>query len=182
MQLISTLPRNTAFHTQHKVEFGLKVHDTDVETMVVNSVRCQFCVYYGREVSVQVGEKRQRKKTTNIKYWDAPFRAELYRTHHVTQYPVRWAPYQKLSHTGKAALFETDKVKFKHTLDHPHLGQQVNSLVFDVDTQIVDTIIGDMFFHPDQFGSGTYVNAMKLFHWNTIHNDYTVTIGNPMQF
>ena len=58
----------------------------------------------------------------------------------------------------------------------------INSLLYNIDASIVDTIIGDMFFHPDQFGSGSHVNAMKLFKRNTIHDDYTVTITNLMQF
>ena len=158
--------RTTTFQNQHQVEFGLKVHDIDIETLVVNAVRCQFCVYYGRENSVQVGEKRQRKQTTNFKYWDAPFRAELHRTHHITQHLVRWESYQKLSYTKKAAFFETDKVQFKHTL-HAHLGQKVNSLLYNIDASIVDTIIGDMFFHPDQFGSGSQCDEIIQAKHNT---------------
>ena len=78
------------------------------------------------------------------------------------QQPVRWESYQKLNYTEKTAFFETDKVQFKHTL-HAHLGQKVNSLLYNIDAPIVETIIGDMFFHPDQFGSGSHVNTMKLF-------------------
>jgi hypothetical protein len=39
-----------------------------------------------------------------------------------------------------------------------------------------------MFFHPDDYGSSSYVNAMKLFKRNTTYDDYTITITNPMQF
>ena len=97
------------------------------------------------------------------------------------QQPVRWESYQKLNYTEKTAFFETDKVQFKHTL-HAHLGQKVNSLLYNIDAPIVETIIGDMFFHPDQFGSGSHLNAMKLFKRNTIYDDYAVTIMNLMQF
>lgn len=181
-----TAARHTAFQNQHKIEFGLKIHNIDVVTLAVESVRCQFCVYYGREESApKAGEKqrkRQRKQTANVKYWDPPFRAELFRSHHVSQHPVRWESYQKLSYTEKVEFFELDKVKFKDTL-HAHLGQKVDSLLFDIDAPIVDIIIGNMFFHPDDFGTSSHVNVMKLFKRNTTsYNDYTVTITNPMQF
>jgi hypothetical protein len=64
-----------------------------------------------------------------------------------------------------------NKVKFKDTL-HAHLGRRVNSLLFDIDV------------HPNDFCTSSHVNAMmKLFKRNTTsHDDFTVTIMNPMQF
>lgn len=48
---------------------------------------------------------------------------------------------------------------------------------------IVDKIIGDIFFHPDDQNGITYKNAMQLFHSNSEdENIYTVTIKYPMQF
>jgi hypothetical protein len=62
------------------------------------------------------------------------------------------------------------KSKFKDTL-HALLGPKVNSLLFDIDVPIVDTIIGGMFFHPDDFGTSSHVNTMKPFKRNTTsHN------------
>src|SRR5208282_2668965 len=104
-----------------------------------------FCVYYGREQIV--GQNRQRQPTTTIKHWDPPFRAELYKKHHDTQHSMQWNKYQLLSHDEKVAQV-AGKLQFKETL-HSHFGQKNAHLLFNFNASIVNTIIGDMFFHPD---------------------------------
>ena len=79
--------RNTPFQSKHLIEFGLKVSDVDVTTILTTSVRCEFCVYYGREQAV--GQKRVRQLTTTLKHWKSPFRAENYKKHHDSQHPLQ---------------------------------------------------------------------------------------------
>ena len=55
------------------------------------------------------------------------------------------------------------------------------TLRFKVDAPIVESIIGNLFFHPDDYGGVSQTNALKLFKPN-ISNSYTVTLMNPLQF
>jgi len=46
---------------------------------------------------------------------------------------------------------------------------------FDIDAPIGDTIIGDMFFHPDDHADTSHTNALRLFKCNDNVNGYKVT-------
>ena len=37
------------FQTEHLIKYGLSIIERDVRTMEVCAVRCQFCVFFGRE-------------------------------------------------------------------------------------------------------------------------------------
>jgi hypothetical protein len=50
--------------------------------------------------------------------------------------------------------------------------------VYNINAAIVEKVISDMFFHPDEKGSISRAHTMKLFTPND-HN-YTVTIKNPL--
>ena len=56
------------------------------------------------------------------------------------------------------------------------------SFTFDIDASIVDIIIDDMFFHPDDHISTSHANALKLFKRNDNTNRYKVTRDNSLQF
>jgi len=53
---------------------------------------------------------------------------------------------------------------------------------FDIDARIMDTIIGDMFFHPDGHAGMSHTNALRLFKCNDNANGYKVTRDNSLQF
>ena len=55
-------------------------------------------------------------------------------------------------------------------------------LVFKIDAPIVDTIIGNLFFHPDDHEGLSQVKVLKLFKSNTNFNEYTITLTNLLQF
>ena len=93
---------------------------------------------------------------------------------------MQWNQYQSLSPNAKVEQF-TAKLHFKKML-HSHFGQKNTHLLFNFSASIVDTIIDDMFFHPDEHGGISYVKALNLFKRNMGNTDYTVIIKNPMQF
>jgi hypothetical protein len=98
--------RKTPFQIKHELEFGLKVSQRDPGTKLVLSVRCQFCVHFGKEE--KVGSKRKAAQTT--KEFGPPFRQENYRSHLNSQHPIRWAEYCKLPNDGdRVAFFGTAK-------------------------------------------------------------------------
>ena len=157
----ATPTARTSVRLQHKhlLDFALKVTQRDLTTALVCSVRCQFCAYSGRE---QIpGQKRQRQQTMTVKHWVSPFRTELYKKHHESQHFTQWQEYQVLSHDEKVAHF-TGKLQFKETL-HSHFGQKNTHLLFKFDASLVEIIIGDLFFHPDDYGGPSHVKALKLF-------------------
>ena len=56
------------------------------------------------------------------------------------------------------------------------------SFTFDIDAPIVDTIIDNMFFHPDDHADMSHSNALRLFKHNENMDGYKVTWNNSLQF
>ena len=63
------------------------------------------------------------------------------------QYPAQWREYSKFSNEGKKSYFQND-VPDHETIQAYFQGTQVPHHEF-VDKTIVDVIIGDMYFHPE---------------------------------
>ena len=177
-QVVPATPksRNTPFQDKHLLEFALKVTQRNAKTGKVCAVRCQFCSFYGREELL--GQKREREQTMNDKIWES-FRKEYYRKHHLDQHSTRWAEYKSLSNVEKEAYF-IDKRQYKDTIPN-HFGQINTHIIFRISSSIVEKIIGDIFFHPDDHGGITQERALNLFTPNA-DDGYTVTIKNPLQF
>ena len=55
-------------------------------------------------------------------------------------------------------------------------------IIFSISSSIIEKIIRDMFFHPDDHGSITHERALNLFTPKNDGDEYTVTIKNPLQF
>jgi hypothetical protein len=162
---------------EHVVKYGLKVMERGKDTGDVVSVRCQFCIYFGPEeypAKARGHAKNQTKKT-----WTNNWRADLYRKHHVSEHHSTWQRYDASSHPEKLIFFD-NKVAFKNTMLH-HINQSNTQLQFNINAAIIDTIIGEMFFHPDDYGGVTQKSALKLFQ-KQANSDYQVVISNPMQF
>ena len=64
----------------------------------------------------------------------------------------------------------------------PHINFEstATALKINIHLSIVDILINDMFFHPDDQGGATQQAALKLF--SQKGNYYEVTIPNPLQF
>ena len=137
------------FQTEHLIKYGLSVIERDVRTMEVCAVRCQFCVFFDREEVV--GQKRERQQTEHIKDFKS-FSPELYRKHLQGQHLTLWGAYEKLSQVEKASYFN-EKVQHKATISG-HFGQKMQAHdVYNVDAEIVDKVIDEMFFHSDEKGN-----------------------------
>ncbi len=172
--------RNTPFQIQHVVEFGLLILQRDRITANICSVRCQFCIYNGKENAI--GEKRKRAQTEIPKDWTIPFRTSKYRDHHVSQHRGTWEAYQKLTYDQKKDYFE-DKVKHNDMIEKQFGVSKRTHTIYYIDAPIIDKIIGEMFFHPNEQDGITRAHALKLFDADPENpNIYTVTIKYPMQF
>ena len=172
--------RTTKFQMQHIIEFGFQVIQCNIHTKEVCSVHCQFCNYIGKESAI--GEKHKCLQTEIVKDWKAPFRTTNYRLHHEGQHQGTWAAYQKLSYEAKSIYFD-NMIKHKDTINS-HFGVSKRThTVYSINACIVDKIIGNIFFHPDDQNGVTHRNVMQLFHPDPEAEDiYLVTIKYPMQF
>ena len=111
--------------------------------------------------------------------WTNNFRADLYQKHFKSEHPSAWATYQILSEDEKLAFFDNKKVPFNNTmLPHINTGLNIMPLIFLINPLIVDILIGDIFFHPDDYGETTQKTALKLFIRK--ENHYEVEISNPI--
>jgi hypothetical protein len=84
----------------------------------------------------------------------------LYTQHHEGQQPSKWAEYQDLSATEKNAYFSS-VVSVANTLNAHFVGAG-DQVFFDIDVQIVDTIIRKMLFQPDA-NDETVESALRVF-------------------
>lgn len=145
------------FKHDHAVQYGLKVTARHVGTGRVSSVTCRFCIVFGREDNV--GAKR--KRTTNAKYFTT-FRADGYKRHLEGQHQEKWAQYQQLSTSEeKEAFFSDVATPYANTLA-AH-GCSTRPLEFNINGPIVDVIIGELLFHPDDVEGVTRQRALSLF-------------------
>src|SRR5438046_5618782 len=115
----------------------------------------------------------------NDKIWES-FCKEYYRKHHLDQHSMRWEEYKSLSNVEKEAYF-TGKTQYKDTIPN-HFGQMNTHIIFSISSSIVEKVIGDMFFHPDDHGGITQEHTLNLFTSNSDSDGYTVMIKNPLQF
>jgi hypothetical protein len=115
------------------------------------SVRCNFYAFFGRTKvkagDEHVGEKRQRSSRNDTKYWTS-FTPQNYRSHHESQHTDLWAKYSALSNEEKHTHFD-GKANHANTL-HQYVDLESDSLTFHVSAPIVDVIISDLFFRPDE--------------------------------
>jgi hypothetical protein len=138
--------KSTPFHTKHALKFNLEVVSKDAKGDV--TVRCLFCVHEGRD-NVEVGGSSgyKRKATLTIKYFMKPFAPFNYCCH-LKQHIESWAAYQAMFDQDKKEYFK-NKVKHINIL-HQHMDLIVDLIKFIILTNIVDTIIGDIFFCNDE--------------------------------
>lgn len=133
-------PRTTAFQAKHQDAYGLEIASLNTQGEV-SSVRCRFCVCFGREE--RKGDGGKRKRTSKIKLLKNPFRAEYFRDHVASQHPHRWGAYQKMSATEKAACFSTKKQRMDSMANHVTTAKDM--LEITISARIVEGILDAMF-------------------------------------
>lgn len=144
------------FQEKHLQQFGLKVTARDAGTSRVSSVCCRFCIVFGREE--KVGSKC--KQTANVKYY-SHFRTDHYGKHLIEAHPKKWAEYQALtSEEDRGGFFQVPE-KFLEKIPAHFEGGDV--IRFLVNKPIVEVIIGELLFHPDDFENVTHARALSLF-------------------
>ena len=148
------------FRLGHETAYGLKICERDAATNDVVSVLCRFCASFGREE--KAGAKR--KVTSNVQYYKRPFRTDHYTKHAKEAHPRRWELYCASSDEKKSTFFdETVPAVHRETIKS-HFGKSHRVVHHFVNKEIVDVIIGEMLFQPDDLSDNiTKERALVIF-------------------
>lgn len=166
------------FKHEHASKYGLRIASRDASGSAVSSCVCRFCEVFGREESDQQGDT-SRKKTGTIKHFET-FRTDLYAQHLKKEHAERWLAYQQLcSEVERHGFFTQVAVPFNQTLAAHFDRSQPLKLV--VNASIVEAIIGDLLFHPDDADGVTHSRALALFAVNG-DGTYSVDIKTARRF
>ncbi|KAJ1344447.1 hypothetical protein BSLG_001007 [Batrachochytrium salamandrivorans] len=169
-------PRDTLFNHQHTLTYGLKIVSKDAKTGKVDLVACRLCIAFG--IEEKVGAKRQ--KTVCKKTFGPQFRPENYRSHLTTQHPKAWAAYQLKCDADKAVFFDV-AVPFVNTIIS-HMDLERDHITYRLDKLIIEVIIEQMLWDPEDIDGLTFDNAMRIFTLDEPSGDYMVTIKTPMAY
>ncbi len=137
---------------------------------------CHFCVCFKRVK--QPGAKHQQ--TENTKYYSAPFYKENYEKHNSSQHPVEWEKYKKASKEEKMEFFET----MKSISIECFIRTNGNILEFIMDLKIVEDIVAQLFFHPNNDLEALSLEKSMVF-FKKVPNtttSYCITVKNVKQF
>ncbi|CAK9202578.1 unnamed protein product [Sphagnum troendelagicum] len=169
--------RSSGYVKDNDVRYGLKVVHRDPKLSKVIGLQCHFCIAFGRKE--KVGSKR--KAATTVQGWSYPFRYDNIENLLRNQHSGQWAVYQALESSSERTSFFNDvSVAFKNSIKahfpSSSLGAE-RQIVYDIEKDIVDTIMGDMMFNPEDqddsnahhdadeepaFGSAAEINALHL--------------------
>jgi len=169
--------RSSRYVKDNDVRYGLKVAYRDPKSLKVIDLQCRFCIAFGWEE--KVGSKR--KAATTVQGWSHPFRYDNIENHLHNQHSGQWALYQALESSSEhASFFDDIPVVFKNSIKahfpSSFLGAE-RQIVYDIEKDIVDTIVGDMMFNPEDqddsdadhdtneepaFNSATEINVLLL--------------------
>lgn len=129
--------------------------------------------------------------TQKPKYWTPPFFTDNYNKNQEVQNPEKWLQYGQLTHKLKRMLFDSagnDAQNFLFSFAAPRQRSEVYFLNLD----IVEVIIAQQLFHPEDANGASHERAMASFKRNMYASEdvgssnrvseYTVTISNPLQF
>lgn len=177
--------RNTSFQANHAAEFGLRIcqRATGSSTAVV-AVACRFCEVFGKE-EPSVGMKRSRSQ--GVKFFKAPFRKENYSSYHTRMHPVKWSEYRELDRSAKELVFDIGG-----GTGHAFLGSRALPTRMFINRTIVDVIISDMMFHPEDMAEVSRARLFESFDRSVDPDDseqsfpnagrYNIIIRNTKQF
>ena len=166
------------FKKVHERKYDVQACNINAQNGETISARCLFCVYFGKDDN---GSSQKRKATTHVKYYKKPFRVQNYKSH-LKQHSVKWQEYQQLSNEEKKSFFENIKMPYVNTLDSHYEVSNREEQDYVIDSCIVDRIIDDLMFDPEDEENVSKEKALSIFKRSTDTNTYTVKIKNFRQF
>jgi hypothetical protein len=91
----------------------------------------------------------KRGRSEGVKCFKDPFRKENYSSHHRRMHSTQWAEYRELEPSAKKSLFDIGTISSSQTTMHAFSAPGTPQLRVLIDKDIVDVIIGEMMFHPE---------------------------------
>lgn len=173
--------KGTTFLHSHLSGYGFKIGSCGVASQVA-TVICRFCLRFGRETPSDAGDgsAKRRKMTTKTKMFDI-FRTDLYEKHMRSQHSQRRARFVELvSDEEKEAFFRSTPVSFVNTVKASMETAPPPPLKFSIQPAIVDRIIADLLFHPDDVEGVSMIRAKSIFQAGVAN--YEAIVKNPSWF
>jgi hypothetical protein len=137
-----------------------------------------------------VGMKRGRSE--RVKYFKAPFRKENYSSHHRRMHSTQWAEYRELEPSAKKSFFDIGTISGSQTTMHAFAAPRTPHLRVLIDKVIVDVIIGEIMFHPEDMHGTTRARLLESFVPTLDSSEdaadvddvswYAITVTNTKQF
>ena len=155
------------FSLEWILKYGLEVATRHPSTTEVTSVLCLFCRSFGRE---DEDAERKRKRTTNLKYYSYPWRADNFSSHLKLQHPVKWNEYTSLSVEEKEKFFaknESAKAVNMRSFVQPEASMKARIIAkqkfkFIIDADIIETLIfGLLFNNSEEEGEDASIEGAK---------------------
>ncbi|KAH9564271.1 hypothetical protein CY35_04G016800 [Sphagnum magellanicum] len=161
------------------------------EGACVKEARCKFYKYFGRQILLN-NRKRGPRRIDQ-------FRADLMLKHVEGQHAVKWAEYIALLSGEQDSFF--DLVQFRANTMYQYIDMEGDEINLVISIEIVDVIIGEMLFRPEDELDAAAANddlpgvsnrnqkieklrcgALQLFKLNENNDEYTVNIKKVVRF
>jgi hypothetical protein len=134
----------------------------------------------------------KRGRSERFKYFKAPFRKKNYFSHHRRIHSTQWAQYRELEPSAKKSLFDISTISGSQTTMHAFSAPLTPQLRVLIDKDIVDAIIGEMMFHPEDMDGITRARLLEIFVPTLDSSEdavdtgdvsrYAITVTNTKQF
>jgi len=169
--------RGSGFVTKDCYDFAVQITERDKATSEVKSVCCRMCMVFGRE---EGAGDRTRKRTKRPKYWgQKTFKESNFLSHLTQQHTSKWQEYCQLRSNEEKEEFLRAGLPARQTVLHGFVRTE-QQVEFSISKPIIDVIIREMMFHPEDSGTTVQQRALALFSAEATH--YTVTVQSPLRF
>ena len=97
----------------------------------------------------EAAAERKRSRSDRVKYFKAPFRKENFSSHNNCMHSAKWNEYCELDSGTNNLFFDIGGSSGSQATMHVFTGPHTLPLRALIDKDIVNIIIGDMMFHPE---------------------------------
>ena len=136
--------------------------------------------------------ERKCSRSDRVKYFKAPFRKENFSSHNKRMHSAKWTEYCELDSGANNSFFGICSSSISQATMHVFAGPHTLPLRALIDKDIVDIIIGDMMFHPEDMVGITRAHLLASFVPTLDSSEdaadagnvsrYAIIVGNTKQF
>ncbi|RLN59916.1 hypothetical protein BBJ28_00016613 [Nothophytophthora sp. Chile5] len=172
--------KGSKFIAAHLSRFGLKIGTRNQQTQLVETVVCRFCLAFGKEDDSlrENAASKPRRQSITPKHFNR-FRTELFEGHMKRMHPLKWHDYTTLTtDEEKSDFFSSPPVPYVATMQAAF--ESEGAIQLTIKPAIINTIIGDLLFHPDDLEGVPHARAMAIFTDEGKH--FMIDEKNPSRF